>query len=326
MAEGLPRKKQIWAGHRASATRILNQIDGTLAAATPDNAKLSQLKLSLQEKLETLKRLDNEIMELTPEDGLVEEIEQADSYKEGVYIAMINIEKHMSTPTATPSPAAETRTTTPPTHPFSKAGRVKLLKLTLRPFGGDVTLWTMFWDSYESAIHKNDELSDVDKFNYLRSLLEQTAHEAIAGLTLSAANYHEAVAIHKKRFGNKQQIIAKHMDTLLNMEPVTSVHNLKGLRRLHDDVESHVRSLKTLGVTSKSYGSLLSSALLSRLPQDLRLIISRRVPDSEWNLDSLLREVEEELAARERTVANSSQPPSDPLIRVWRGARTQRPL
>lgn len=310
MAEGLPRKKRIRAGHRASATRILNQIDGALAAATPDNAKLSQLKLSLQEKLETLKRLDDEIVELTPEDGLVEEIEQADSYKEGVYIAMINIEKHLSTPTATPSPAAETRTTTPPTHPPSKAGRVKLPKLTLRPFSGDVTLWTTFWDSYESAIHKNDELSDVDKFNYLRSLLERTAHEAISGLTLSAANYHEAVAILKKSFGNKQQIIAKHMDTLLNMEPVTSVHNLKGLRRLHDDVESHVRSLKALGVTSESYGSLLSSVLLSRLPQDLHLIISRRVPDSEWNLDSLLREVEEELAARERTVANSSQPPS----------------
>ena len=88
----------------------------------------------------------------------------------------------------------------------------------------------------------------MDKFNYLRSLLERTAYEAIAGLTLSAANYHEAVAILKKR---------------------TSAHNLKGLRRLYDDVESHVRRLKALGVTSESYGSLLSSVLLSKLPQDL---------------------------------------------------------
>ena len=308
-AEGLSRKKRIRAGHRVSATRILNQIDGALPAVTPDSAKLSQLKLSLQEKLETLKLLDAEIVELTPEEGLVEEIEQADGYKEGVYTAMINLEKQLSTPIATPSPATGTRTTPPPlAYPLSKSGRVKLPKLTLCPFGGDVTKWTAFWDSYESAIHKNDELSDVDKFNYLKSLLERTAHEAIAGLTLSAANYHEAVAILKKRFGNRQQIITKHMDTLLNVEPMTSAHNLKGLRCLYDDVESHVRSLKALGVASESYGSLLSSVLLNKLLQDLRLIVSRRIPDLEWDLDSLLRVVEEELTARERTAMSLSQP------------------
>lgn len=82
--------------------------------------------------------------------------------------------------------------------------------------------WTMFWDSYKSAVHSNDELSDVDKFNYLKSLLERTAYEAIAGLTLSSANYAEAVDILEKRFGNKQLIISKHMETFLNMDVVTS--------------------------------------------------------------------------------------------------------
>ena len=79
-------------------------------------------------------------MELTPEEGLVEEIEQADGYKEGIYAAIINIERCLSTPTATSSQATGTRTTpTPPTHLSSRAGRVKLPKLTLHPFGGDVT-------------------------------------------------------------------------------------------------------------------------------------------------------------------------------------------
>ena len=64
--------------------------------------------------------------------------------------------------------------------------------------------WPTFWDSYESAIHNNTGLSIVDKFNYLRSLLERSAYDAIAGLTLSAANYREAVEILKKSFGNKQ--------------------------------------------------------------------------------------------------------------------------
>ncbi len=128
-----------------------------------------------------------------------------------------------------------------------------------------------------------------------------------SGLTLTSANYHEAVSILKKRFGNKQQIIAKHMDVLLNVEPVTSSHNLTGLRRLYDLIESHIRSLKSLGVAPESYGSLLSSVLLSKLPTDLRLMTSRKVSDEEWSLDALLKVFEEEVSVRERTAMNSGQ-------------------
>jgi len=67
------------------------------------------------------------------------------------------------------------------------------------------------------------------------------------------------------------------MDLLLNIEAVTSQHHLKGLRHLVDTVEIHVRGLKALDVTSESYGSLLMSVLLSKLPQELRLLLSRKV-------------------------------------------------
>ena len=89
--------------------------------------------------------------------------------------------------------------------------------------------WTTFWDSFESAIHRSDRLSDIDKFNYLRSLLEGTAYDAIAGLALSAVNYGEAITILKKRFGNKQLIVSKHMETLLNISAVTTDNHLRDL-------------------------------------------------------------------------------------------------
>ena len=312
MAEGLVRKKKVRAGHKGSATRMLNQIDTILSSEAPDVSKLSQLKLSIQEKLETIKQLDGEILELIEEDDLATEIEQADSFKEGIYSSMIRIDK-CTTARAVPA----TPPTPPPSDPRAFAprdrDRVKLPKLTLRPFNGERTQWTTFWESYESAIHLNKDLSDIDKFNYLNSLLERTAREAIAGLALSSANYNEAVAILKKRFGNKQQIIAKHMDILLNLEAVTSSHNLRALRHLYDLTESHVRSLKSLGVESSSYGSMLSSVLLNKLPSDLRLIVSRKVPESDWNLDSLLKIVEEEIVARERVEPKRvEQKPSQP--------------
>ena len=87
------------------------------------------------------------------------------------------------------------------------------------------------------------------------------------------------------------------MDVLLNMEPVTSPQNVKGLRHLYDLVESHFRSLKSLGVTSDSYSSVLSPVPLNKLR---RLIVSQEVSEADWSLDSLLKVIATEIKARER--------------------------
>ena len=186
---------------------------------------------------------------------------------------------------------------------------MRLPKLSIKPFSGDLTQWTTFWDSFNSAIHENLTLSDIDKFNYLRSFLERSTRESIAGLALIAHNYKEALSILQKRFGNRQQIISRHMDLFLNLEPVNAVQKLRNLHRLYDSVETHVRSLKNLGVDSKTYGTLLTSVLLNKLPQELRLIVSRKSGDV--GLDQFLKEVEQEIDARERaqaTQSNAGQP------------------
>ena len=183
---------------------------------------------------------------------------------------------------------------------------VKLPKLSLKKFSGDITTWSTFWDTFESAIHKNPNLSDIDKFNYLNSLLENTAADAISGLTLTSGNYNEAIVILKKRFGNKQLAINKHMDVLLNLDPVTSIYDLKGLRSLYDTVESHIRALKSLGIPSQSYGGLLCSMLMNKLPRDLRILMSRDIKNDNWDLDRLLGLLEAEVEARERASSNSA--------------------
>jgi len=56
--------------------------------------------------------------------------------------------------------------------------KVKLPRLSLKKFNGDVTKWSTFWNSFESSIHFNPELAAIDKFNYLNYLLEGAAAEA----------------------------------------------------------------------------------------------------------------------------------------------------
>ena len=184
--------------------------------------------------------------------------------------------------------------------------RVKLPKLVPKSFNGDLTKWEAFWSTFESSIRLHPTLSAVDKFTYLTSLLEGPAMRAVAGLKLTSANYAEAIDTLKKRFGNKQQIISRHMETLLELESVTSPNNIKALRHLYDRVEFQVRSLKSLEVPLNSYGNLLSSLFMNRLPQELRLIISRQIGDEEWHIDEIMTILEREISARERAFSSTS--------------------
>ena len=101
----LAKKKRVRAGHRASVSRMVKKAEELLAADHPNIIRLSQLRLSLKEKLDVLGQLDGEILNLVEEEKAVtDEIEQSDELKEGVYSILVRIDG----PT-TPSPTSSTR-------------------------------------------------------------------------------------------------------------------------------------------------------------------------------------------------------------------------
>ena len=71
-------------------------------------------------------------------------------------------------------------------------------------------------------------------------------------------------------------------------------------------MEVHVRGLKALGVSSKSCGSLLSSVLMNKIPQDLHLIVSREIKGGDWELDLLLKVLHQEPEASERAAGSQN--------------------
>ena len=344
MAESptLSRKKKVRAAHRASVTRMIGLAQEMLGdEAAPDPTKLKQKRDALAAKAELLKGLDAEIVGEIHEDELEGEVENADMIQERIELAILELntaqtgeESRPRVTSRTPTPSAEGRRGSPETHSdppdrdeheaveatrvdstppadpgailSSYSAHVKLPKLSLKKFNGELTKWTTFWDTFESAVHNNPVLTNIDKFSYLNSLLESTASEAIAGLTLTSANYTEAIATLKRRFGNKQLIVNRHMDLLLHLEAVASINNLKGIRQFFDAIESNVRGLRALGVEASSYGGLLSSILMSRLPSELRLVISRQLGENEWDLTLVMEILRKEIEARERSTGASS--------------------
>ena len=52
----------------------------------------------------------------------------------------------------------------------NKEAKVRLPKIELRHFDGNSLNFQSFWDLFESTVDKNEHLSDVNKFSYLKNL------------------------------------------------------------------------------------------------------------------------------------------------------------
>ena len=107
--------------------------------------------------------------------------------------------------------------------------KVKLRKLELKPFDGNILNWQPFWDSFQSSIDSNSNISPVDKFAYLQS--SWSASACIFGLTTTAENYNETVGLLKQRCGNTQVLINAHMQQFVSLPVIKSVNGVKGLRK-----------------------------------------------------------------------------------------------
>ena len=95
-------------------------------------------------------------------------------------------------------------------------------------------MWHQFYDTFEAAIDKNENLSNVQKFTYLQRYLEGPAVKCIEDMTLSNENYTQALKELKDRYGNPQLIKGTHISKFLKLEKVFNSKNVKELRNLYE--------------------------------------------------------------------------------------------
>ena len=173
---------------------------------------------------------------------------------------------------------------------------VKLPKIDMVTFSGDKLKWTEFWDSFECAIHQNKKMSDIEKFNYLKSKVTGEAKSAILGLSLSKENYQIAVDILKDRFGNKQEVIDLHYHKLINLPQAANKTN--SLRNLLDNIERHIRSLEVLKQDVNQ--DVFISMIRSKMPEDVLLQLEMlNGATNKWTVENLRVRLHEYVTARE---------------------------
>ena len=98
-------------------------------------------------------------------------------------------------------------------------------------FDGDGLKFQNFWDQFEAA---------VQKFTYLRSVLEGVACHTIKGFEVTSANYQHAVDALKHCFGRKRIIISSLVKSIVQLGP-RSNKGVESLRDLHDTLKNRMR-------------------------------------------------------------------------------------
>lgn len=120
-----------------------------------------------------------------------------------------------------------------------------LPRIELPTFAGAYEDWHAFFDMFNSLIHSNPDLSDTQRFHYLRSSLKGDAAEIVSSLEISGNNYADAWARLRERYDNKRLIIQNHIKAMFDL-PTVKKENGTAIRQILDGVLKHTRALRAL--------------------------------------------------------------------------------
>ena len=241
------------------------------------------------------------------------EIEDEVSFVEKVSLAKVAVSRLTASATNTPPPSA-----TPP---------LRLERLKLPTFSGDMFQFTEFWPAFKARVHQNQSLAAPDKFGYLNASLSGSAKSAIQGLSHDEAGYKSAIKLLVNRFGRRSPLINAYINKILGMPSLSDQSSAACMRSQCDQLNLAVRALQALGVNITNSQEILGPVILSRLPHSMQ--IKWRENHSSDDVDTIdhpivnIIQVEElltffsqqinylELSASSGSVPSFSSPPED---------------
>ena len=140
---------------------------------------------------------------------------------------------------------------------------VKLPKLDVPTFDGNILNWRSFWEQFRISVHDCSNLSDSEKLVYLQhSLKNGSAKSVIEGLSRSGEYYAEAIECLRSRYNRPCLIHQTHVRMILEAPPLKDGSG-KELRHLHDTVQQHLKALKAMEYEPS--GSFITSVLELKL-------------------------------------------------------------
>lgn len=201
------------------------------------------------------------------EEQIQQEVESDDEYK-ATFLAV----KLSFTQISTPTQLTQTGTNHTSIITTGLAKTRKWPHLELPKFNGNIKDWLPFWSQFKK-IHEDKNLTKEDKFQYLLQVTvpDSRAHELVKSYPPTGENYEKVIVSLKSRFGRDDIIVEFYVRELLGLVLQNAVKGSKklSLSSIYDRVESYVRALETLGVTTDKCAAMLYPLVEFSLPEEI---------------------------------------------------------
>ncbi|CAL1671916.1 unnamed protein product [Lasius platythorax] len=168
----------------------------------------------------------------------------------------------------------DTQSIAPVSQTSNPSSKIKLLKISLPQFSGDLALWPSFIALYDTSIHTNQQISAMEKYQYLLASLTGEALNVVKNLPLSA-DHLIAYDMLRKRYQNKRKLATHYWHSLVNAKPL-KMDSANSLRTLLDIFNENTRALQhrehlqLMQFSTESWGFILLNILLDKLTPSLR--------------------------------------------------------
>lgn len=123
-----------------------------------------------------------------------------------------------------------------------QATHVQLPKLNLPRFSGKYDEWFPFYDAFNSIIHSNVSLNNVQRLQYFRGCLSGEASDVVSSLEISDLNYDVAWRLLRERYDNKRITVNAHIKAIDEF-PTMLKENVSELRQIVDGATKHIHAL-----------------------------------------------------------------------------------
>ncbi|KAJ8964444.1 hypothetical protein NQ317_013854 [Molorchus minor] len=267
---------------RTSFTKRASELEAFLSQPVVD---VTQMRVSwemLNSKYQDLAEADAEIYanlmsEGAEEDGLAAEMDTCDSYKhtytllklrceEIETITGLKAEEEQEARTSRQSAVSEQGSTS-----VTGKRKFKLPAIQFKSFDGNIRDWLSFWSQFQK-IHDDPDIDQHDKVEYLIQATApgSRARRLVESFPAMGANYEKIIDGLKSRFGNEDLQIEVYVRELLKL--ILSNATSKGkldISTLYDRIETQIRALETLGITSSKCSAILFPLIESCLPEEL---------------------------------------------------------
>ena len=140
--------------------------------------------------------------------------------------------------------------------------QIKLPKLNLPIFDGNILCWKEFWDIFNSSVHEQ-EVPNMTKLSYLKGALCGAAAAVIGGVSITNDNYGIAIELLKEKFGNREVII-DNLSSQLQHLPIAT-NRISDIRSTFENIEKILRQLESQREDINSQ-KILVQQMLSKFP------------------------------------------------------------